>query len=213
MRSNALLNSLNLFCKGITIQKEIKVKWKFLWDKLNQYLVLNWAFQDAICTDGLGRGHGRSWPGRARLGHEITTQLSLRWEVREPPLHLAWKHVCVLSHFSHVWLCDSMDCSLPGSSLRGILARILYSGKTTAVGCLALLQGIFPTQKSNPRLLYLLPWQAGSLPLAPPGKPLCTNRALAEDPQGKGSNLAELCSEHGQVGSRDLLGVQVGDVS
>ena len=38
-------NSLNLFCKGITIQKEIKVKWKFLWDKLNQYLVLNWAFQ------------------------------------------------------------------------------------------------------------------------------------------------------------------------
>ena len=169
--------------------------------------------QAAICTDGLGHGHGRSWPGRARLGHEITTQLSLWWEVREPPLRLVWKHVCVLSHFSHVWLCDSMACSLPGSSLCGILARTLYSGKNTAVGCLALLQGIFPTQKLNPRLLYLLPWQAGSLPLAPPRKPLCTNRALAEDPQGKGSNLAELCSEHGQVGSRDLMGVQVGDVS
>ena len=31
--------------------------------------------------------------------------------------------------------------------------------------------GIFPTQGSNTRLLYLLHRQAGSLPLAPPGKP------------------------------------------
>ena len=34
--------------------------------------------------------------------------------------------VCVLSHFSSIWLCDPMDCSLPGSSVHGILqARIL----------------------------------------------------------------------------------------
>ena len=42
------------------------------------------------------------------------------------------------------------------------------------MGCLALLQGIFPTQGLNLRLLCLLRllnWQAGSLPLAPPGKP------------------------------------------
>ena len=32
----------------------------------------------------------------------------------------------VLNHFSHVWLCDPMDCSPPGSSVLGILqARIL----------------------------------------------------------------------------------------
>ena len=31
--------------------------------------------------------------------------------------------------------------------------------------------GIFLTQGSNPCLLHLLHWQAGSLPLAPPGKP------------------------------------------
>ena len=36
----------------------------------------------------------------------------------------------------------------------------------------AILQGIFPTQGSNPHLLYLLHWQAGSLMLAPPGKPI-----------------------------------------
>ena len=37
--------------------------------------------------------------------------------------------------------------------------------------CWALFQGIFPIQGSNPHLLSLLHWQAGSLPLAPPGKP------------------------------------------
>ena len=34
------------------------------------------------------------------------------------------------------------------------------------MGCHALLQGIFLTQGSNPCPLYLLHWQAGSLPLA-----------------------------------------------
>ena len=42
-------------------------------------------------------------------------------------------------------------------------------GKSTGVGCHALLQGIFLTQGLNPRLLCLLHWQAGSLPLALPG--------------------------------------------
>ena len=45
-------------------------------------------------------------------------------------------------------------------------------GKITGVDCHVLLQGIFPTEGSNLCLLCLLPWQAGSLPLAPPGKPI-----------------------------------------
>ena len=49
-------------------------------------------------------------------------------------------------------LCDPMDCSLPGSSVHGIL-----QGKNTGVGCHALLQGIFLTQGLNPwHLLCLL---------------------------------------------------------
>ena len=44
-------------------------------------------------------------------------------------------------------LCNPMDCSLPGSSVRGD-----SPGKNTAVGCHSLLQGIFPTQGSNPAL-------------------------------------------------------------
>ena len=48
-------------------------------------------------------------------------------------------------------------------------------GKNTGVGCCVLLQGIFPTQGSNPNLYFLslLHWQAGSLPQEPPGKPIC----------------------------------------
>ena len=42
-------------------------------------------------------------------------------------------------------------------------------GKNTGVGCRFLLQGIFLTQALNPHLLH---WQADSLPLEPPGKPL-----------------------------------------
>ena len=37
--------------------------------------------------------------------------------------------------------------------------------------CHALLQGIFPIQRSNSCLFYLLHWQAGSLPLVSLGKP------------------------------------------
>ena len=68
--------------------------------------------------------------------------------------------VCALSHYSHVWLCDSKDCSLPNSSVHGILQTRILAGD--------LLQGIFPTRGWNLCLLCLLHWPVGSLPLAPP---------------------------------------------
>ena len=60
-------------------------------------------------------------------------------------------------------LCNPMDCSLPGSSVRGD-----SPGKNTGVSCHALLQGIFPIQGSNPglphcrRFLYHLSHQGSS---------------------------------------------------
>ena len=56
-------------------------------------------------------------------------------------------------------MCSPLDSSVHGDS----------PGKSTGVGCHSLLQGLFLTQGSNPGLLH---WQAGSLPLVPPGKPL-----------------------------------------
>ena len=44
-----------------------------------------------------------------------------------------------------------------------------FTGKNIGVDCHFLLEGIFPTQGLNQHLLCLLNWQAGSLPLAPPG--------------------------------------------
>ena len=46
-------------------------------------------------------------------------------------------------------LCNPMDCSLSGSSVHGD-----SPGQHTGVGCHALLQGIFPTQRSNPGFLH-----------------------------------------------------------
>ena len=64
---------------------------------------------------------------------------------------------------SYPTLGDPMGLSLPGSSVHGI-----SQARNTRMGCHVLLQGIFPTQRSNLHLLCLLHWQAGSLPLAPP---------------------------------------------
>ena len=67
--------------------------------------------------------------------------------------------LCLVPH-SCLTLCDRMNCSLPGPSVRGD-----SPGKNTGVGCHALLQGIFPTQGSNPglphcrRILYHLSHQ------------------------------------------------------
>ena len=47
-----------------------------------------------------------------------------------------------------------------------------FSRQNAGVGCHVLLQEIFPPQELNPFLLCLLHRQAGSLPLAPHGKPV-----------------------------------------
>ena len=65
---------------------------------------------------------------------------------REPQtcMHAKWLQLCLT-------LCDPMDYSPPGSSVHGD-----SPAKNIGVGCLTLLQGIFPTQGSNPHLLWLL---------------------------------------------------------
>ena len=60
---------------------------------------------------------------------------------------------------------DPMDYSHQVSLAMG------FSRQNTGVGCHALFQGTFLTQGWNPRLLCAVHWQAGSLILAPLGKP------------------------------------------
>ena len=63
-------------------------------------------------------------------------------------------------------LCDPMDCSLPGSSIHGIVL-----GQNTGVGYHFLLQRIFPVHGSNLCLLCLLYCRQILYPLSHQGSP------------------------------------------
>ena len=63
--------------------------------------------------------------------------------------------LCAQSLQSCPTLCNPMNCSLPGTSVHGIL----QPRKNTGVGNCALLQGTFWTQGLKLHLLHLLHWQ------------------------------------------------------
>ena len=71
--------------------------------------------------------------------------------------------MCVLSRFSRVQLCTPCTVAHQAPLSMGFSRQEYWSGLL-----FFLLQGIFLTQGSNPRLLCLLHWQAGSLLLLPP---------------------------------------------
>ena len=78
------------------------------------------------------------------------------------PIKYLFKVICVLSHFSHLLLFVTLRLVHPWDS----------PGKNTGGGCHALLWVIFSAQGWNLGLLHFLHWHVGSLPTAPPGKPL-----------------------------------------
>ena len=65
--------------------------------------------------------------------------------------------ICVLSC---IWL-----LATPWTVARQAPPPMEFSRQNTGADCHFLLQEIFPTQGSNPRVLHLLHWQVGSLPL------------------------------------------------
>ena len=89
-------------------------------------------------------------------------------------------------------------------------------GKNTGVGCHAL-QGIFPTQVSNPCHLRLLFWESGSLPLAPPGKPFLSRvfcgRTLADWDYCKRRPVAAVQQFYMQSEESDVLPSVVGSLN
>jgi len=109
-----------------------------------------------IVSPGKHRPHPRTltfWlqvpvPGNRHGHHSLSLHCPGR---REFPVSGLWLGarvfvVCLVAQ-SCLMLFDPVDCSLPGSSIHGD-----SPGKNSGVGCHALLQGIFPTQGSNPGL-------------------------------------------------------------
>ena len=123
-----------------------------------------WTFKD-ICLRGCGQG-------TAPHLHSKVVALRMEKQTETGPLDtdLHW----LLSYFSPVWLFVT-----PWAIARHApLCPWDSPGKNTGMGCHFLLQGFFLTKRSNPCLLHLLHWQAGSLPLAPPGKSTSTGETI-----------------------------------
>ena len=72
-------------------------------------------------------------------------------------------HVCILSHVQVFLTSWTVAHEAP--------RPYNFPQKNTGVGCHFFLQGIFPTQESNPHLLCLLHWQVDSLLLSHLGGP------------------------------------------
>ena len=100
---------------------------------------------------------------------------------------LNWSHFSCVQLFVTLWTL-AHQATLPMDS----------PGKNTGVGFHALLQRIFPTQRSNLCLLCLLHWQEDSLPLSHWGSPITpwanfNSEPHVEEPSRKwSSNLARL---------------------
>ena len=111
------------------------------------------------------------WFVQSWFGHTSETagscpgQSCTEVHIHSHPAFLELYHVCAKSLQSCLTLCDTMDCSPPSSSVHEILQARILSGSPFPF------PEDLPDPGINPRLLHLLHWQEGSLPLAPPGKP------------------------------------------
>ena len=82
-------------------------------------------------------------------------------------------NVCVCA-YKHAYSVVSDSLRLCGLQTTSLLRPWNFPSRSTGMSCHFLLQEIFQTQELNPCLLPLLHWQADSLPLETPGKPLKT---------------------------------------
>ena len=108
----------------------------------------------------------------ASLSNEVTVSSRLRF-LRVKYFVLVKIRSSMLKTISVQLSATPWDCSLPGSTVHGILQA------RTGVDRLSLLQGIFPTQGLNPCLLHLLQWQVDSFPLCHLGSPISHAAATA----------------------------------
>ena len=97
-----------------------------------------------------GKEYQQSQEARERQGIDPPSEPPGRTNTKDT---LISSCVCSVTQL-YLTLCNAMDCSPPVSAVHWI-----SPGRDTGVGCHFLLQGIFPTQGSNPHLLH---WQVDS---------------------------------------------------
>ena len=124
----------------------MKIPYSFL--KLNKYslviptVITTQTVRVCVCVGG-----GGCMP---RYMHAHTCTCRSPWTQRiKATTWGAISYVLYLVTQSCPNLCNPMDCSPSGPFVHGD-----SPGKNTGVGCHGLLQGIFPTKRSNPGLLH-----------------------------------------------------------
>ena len=88
---------------------------------------------------------------------------------------LSQPHICVKPDIPLICPPKQHVTNRANAEADEIPAGIQLNHKNTGMGCHALLQGIFPTQGSNPCLLH---WQEDAITTEPPGKPWTSFRLL-----------------------------------
>ena len=137
-------------------------------------------------SHGQRRLEGYSPCGHKRVGHNLVTKQ------QQYILLLCW----IVTSGNYV-LSKIRLLATPWTVATGLFCPWDFQGKNTGAGCHFFLQGIFPTQGSNPCLLYLLHWQAGSLPLCHLGSPVVTMICSALSPYPfKGNTHLHTCNLH-----------------
>ena len=87
-------------------------------------------------------------------GHVSNLNIHQHWMDREEVVHICSGTVLLFS-CQVVFNCfASLTCKSHGLQLSKLLCPWDFPGKNTGVGCPFFLQGIFPTQRSNPSLLH-----------------------------------------------------------
>ena len=110
------------------------------------------------------------------------------------------------SKSSHRRLVTSDSLQLYGLQPARLLCPRGSPGKTSAVGCHSLFQGVFLTQGLSPSLLQLLRWQADSSIPEPPGEPqsVFIRQQFTINKQAKFSNEGHGMTSQ-TTGSEDVL--------
>ena len=123
----------------------------------------------------ISSSRGYSWPSHStHISICIGRWVLYHWAAWEAMSTIQW--ICPSSNLnvvaavlvapSWVTLCNPMDCSLLGSSVHGIFQAIILERVVIS----SFSRGSSWPRVMNPFFLCLLHWQAGSLPLASPGK-------------------------------------------
>ena len=108
------------------------------------------------CVDFALRGKSESGPWATVDG----LILSHRYQRATENIAKKWWNTRHTQLLSHACLFET-----PWTVVHQVLLPWDFPGRNTGVSCQFLLQGIFPTQGSNPCLLHVRHWQADSLPL------------------------------------------------